>query len=172
MLYSSLRILRLNSNQIKTLNMKTFAGLTNLIELYLENGFKRIYDHSFKELINLEKLYIGRNSLFIVYPNTFSGLKNLKYLSILNNQLKILHSNSFKSMMKLDTIDASNNQISFIQKDEFRSMTSLSLIDLRRNKLQNLYANIVQGCINLKKFCLYGNLFPQNFSLNYDGIQN
>jgi hypothetical protein len=96
----------------------------------------------------------------------------LKQLSISNNKLTVLHSKSFKSLLKIETIDVSNNHLSFVQKEEFRNMVSLNSIDLRFNKLKNLNLNLIQGCSNLTKFCLYGNLFSQEFSLNYTGLTN
>ena len=63
-------------------------------------------------------------------------------------------------MTLVEEIDVSNNQISFVQKGEFRNMNSLMFLDLRENKLKNLILNLVQGCSNLKIFCLFGNLFP------------
>ena len=75
-------------------------------------------------------------------------------------------------MTKLEIIDASSNNILFIQKAEFRNMTSLTGIDLKGNKLEYLDFNLIQGCSNLKKLCLFGNLFPQTFSLSYSGLPN
>ena len=51
-------------------------------------------------------------------------------------------------------------------------MPSLVVIDLRGNKLYNLHTNIIQGCHNLEKFCLYGNLFSSNITLNLNGLDN
>jgi Leucine-rich repeat (LRR) protein len=96
----------------------------------------------------------------------------LKQLTISYNKLTVLHSQSFKSLLKIETIDVSNNPISFVQKEEFRNMVSLNSIDLRFNKLKNLNLNLIQGCSNLKKCCLYENLFSLEFSLNYTGLTN
>ena len=51
-------------------------------------------------------------------------------------------------------------------------MSSLIKIDLTENQLEYLDFNIIQGCSKLNKFCLFGNLFPQEEIFNYTGLNS
>ena len=86
------------------------------------------------------------------------------------NNLEIVHSRVFEHLSSIGFLDLSYNKILYIDKNEFRNMKSLVELNLKNNKLQFLDTNLIQGCFNLKKFCLDGNFFTQNFSLNFYGL--
>ena len=102
----------------------------------------------------------------------FSNLNSLIGLQLDCNKIKIIASNVFKMNSNLKYLNLENNEIEFINKSEFNNMTSLVTIYLKRNKLYNLDTNIVQGCNNLERFCLYGNFILTNITMNFNGLEN
>ena len=89
-----------------------------------------------------------------------------------SNRLTAIHSKVFKILSKLQYLDLSSNQISFINEYEFNFLNFLVQLNLKNNKLEFLYTNLIKECYNLRNFCLYGNLFPENFQMNFNGLNN
>ena len=171
--FINLNYLDLSKNKIEEINSGIMNGLESLIELNVgENIISYIDDFSFEEMINLKELSINENNLDYIEPNMFYGLSNLNKLYISKNRIIGIHSEMFHFMKNLQILDLESNKISFITRNEFRNLESLIGVNLKNNNLINLDLNIIQGCINLNKFCLFGNQFPQNYTFNYYGLTN
>ncbi|GFO01684.1 toll-like receptor [Plakobranchus ocellatus] len=85
-----LKILRLNDNQIVSLDNGVFAEFSSLEELDLsQNRLKILLPGVFRGLYSLESLYLQQNNLDLctaTYPTTvFADLKRLKRLNIQDN---------------------------------------------------------------------------------------
>ena len=81
-------------------------GKDRLIELKEINAslnkITRIDSLTFKELPNLERLFLEDNDISEIEPsNLFADLTNLKVLSLFNNKLKRIDSTVFKSLVNL-----------------------------------------------------------------------
>jgi Leucine-rich repeat (LRR) protein len=73
--------IRIASQKIKTLDRRTFLGLTNL-----------------------QTLTLGSNSISVLPPDLLRTLKQLKYISVGRNPLTVIHTNLFKGLSNLRTI--------------------------------------------------------------------
>ena len=84
----------------------------------------------FKDLINLEKLYLSRHRLTCFEPGLFSSLKNLKSLDLNHNQLKNLDEEVFKDLQKLENLYLLGNKFNSIQSQVFRPLVKLKELSL------------------------------------------
>jgi Leucine-rich repeat (LRR) protein len=71
-----------------------FIGLANLKELIFNDCFKikKIEEHAFKGLSNLEILDISKLHIDILYPQMFDDISNLKELIMVDFQVKNIQS--------------------------------------------------------------------------------
>jgi Leucine-rich repeat (LRR) protein len=75
----NLEELHLNDNQIRSLDVKAFAGLTQLRELNLYgNKISVLEQHVLDCLINLEELYFYNNQNYSIDARLFINKSNLR----------------------------------------------------------------------------------------------
>jgi Leucine-rich repeat (LRR) protein len=65
-----MKVLRLDSNQLISLDASIFTGLSQIQELRLENNNLISLDRNiFLGLLNLEKVYLGSNPISMLQPS-------------------------------------------------------------------------------------------------------
>lgn len=95
----SLKRLDLDNNQLKTLPVDIFNGLSNLEGLSLSsNNLTDIPVGIFNDLSSLKKLFLHSNKLKTLPVGVFNGLSNLELLYLDNNKLKTLPMSIKKSL--------------------------------------------------------------------------
>ena len=106
----SLKRLELQNNQLETLPVGVFNGLSNLecISLF-GNKLKTLPVDIFNDLSNLERLYLDNNQLKTLPVGVFNGLSNLKRLYLYNNKLETLPMSIKKSLPNGCKIHTPNN---------------------------------------------------------------
>ena len=82
------------------------------------------------------------------------------------------NSNLFENKTNINYIDFSANNLVFVDSNIFRNLSSLVHLSLISNRLAKLDYNLIQGCDLMQNFCLYGNNFPANYTLNYTGLND
>nr|AIO08269.1 variable lymphocyte receptor C [Petromyzon marinus] len=107
--------LQLHFNQLTSIPVKAFHGLTRLTFLDLSNN-------------KLQYLPVG----------VFDQMKNLQELRLQDNQLKSLPSGVFDRLTKLKELYLESNQLQSIPKGAFDKLTNLQTLDLNNNKLQSV----------------------------------
>ena len=132
----TVQILRLNHNQLRTIQTNAFAGLTNLTYLSLYNNqLTIILTKAFAGLTNLQSLFLNHNQLTIISTNAFAGLTNLTYLTLSNNQLRTIQTNAFAGLTNLTKLFLNNNQLTIIQPNAFAGLPNLRNLTLSNNQL-------------------------------------
>ncbi|XP_062511836.1 leucine-rich repeat-containing protein 9-like isoform X2 [Corticium candelabrum] len=82
---TTLKELVLDRNRIKSIGADTFASLSNLVELHLEENRLKDLSH-FDSLQSLSRLYLGMNRISdLAELEKLSGLTNLKEISVISN---------------------------------------------------------------------------------------
>lgn len=66
------------------------------------NQIKVIREGAFKDLYQLETLYVSNNQLEYLLKDTFLGLDNLKQLSLHSNRIQFINVKTFKHMKLLE----------------------------------------------------------------------
>ena len=136
-----LKVLYLNSNQIKKIKKIDLFYLENLEYLNLDNNLISSFEsESFISLINLETLILSSNKIrnFNSSNKLFNGLINLKYLNLSSNRLTYLNSYLFDNLNKLEVIDLSNNLIYTIKEYTFNMLTSLKDLYINTNSTADM----------------------------------
>ena len=82
--------INLNEKQIAAIERDTFAGLTQVTDLYLSNNqLTTIENYYFKDLVNLELLVLEFNKIGKIAPDAFTGLNNLRDMYFHMNQVNL-----------------------------------------------------------------------------------
>lgn len=156
------RTLKMNFNQVSTLDAKITLPLRNLRNLELHsNALHDIKPVTFVAMNNLEKLVISKNSLKSLPKKTFFQMRNLKtlllnenlletidgaisdlrsleMLDLSRNRLTQLTAKAFVNLPKLRNLKLGHNDIVSIAMDTFTSLTSMIMLDLGNNPLRSL----------------------------------
>ena len=152
-----LEILCLKNNQISQIRNNTFAGLSNLQELYLSNNVlddDSIEDDAFKGLSGVQILMLDNNLLRSV-PNAVYSLEMLTKLSMRNNKLTFISAGDFNSLENLEILDLGENRILLIENKAFPS----TLLDLRlsQNEFDFIDSEIFHELTNLRTLMMSSN---------------
>ena len=98
--------LQLSDNELSNINKTLFQNLTSLFTLHL-NGMSKlkplcIEDGAFKDLKQLQQLYLAKNNMRRLTNNTFIGLERLHILDLSYNNFEIFEEHSFKYLKNTD----------------------------------------------------------------------
>lgn len=137
---SSLKVLDLDNNQIlgSTLDSNTFSGLENTLEdlSLTETGFTDLQWPSIGGLSKLKLLKLNRNSILRVPDNTFINLGQLQSLNLQANQISVVKQTSFKGLQfTLEKIFLDSNSIRTVGECVFYKYVRLTEIYLDSNPL-------------------------------------
>lgn len=186
----SVRILKLDNNNITSLNARSLAQLKNVTHLFLSKNCYRwnpcgtsvhIDDHSFTQMTSLVNLDLSYNNLTQV-PK---GLpQSLQILKLDNNKIQNIYSDDFKILVNLKVLKLEGNcprcynapfpcdiceNISIrIHPEAFHNLTNLETLNLGGNSLKDLNPSWFERLCNLKElFLAFNFLFKQ---ITGDGV--
>lgn len=132
---SSLQLLDLSHNRIKTIGNDVFTLLESLKVLNLSaNSIIDIEQDTFKGLLSLKSLDISRNKLSTIRDQVFTSLTSLQYLNISNNGIETLNEVSFNDLVSLQHLDLSWNKLSRVAPGSLH-LPSLARLLLAGNPL-------------------------------------
>lgn len=174
--FKKLEHLSLRNNTIRSFPTIVFT-LEKLIYLNLaDNQIHEISGHDFMNLMNIEKVDIGHNSVTSI-PSEKIEYPKCKSLSIKGNRLQKFPT-SISDVRTLEKLDLSENKINSIEDDAFVGLENLEELDLSFNELTYLPSSVGK-LTKLKKLNLSGNKIgslPKEFenliSLESLGLDN
>ena len=135
----SLRLLILQSNELRSLPEETFRGLKSLKWLWLNvNEFRELPEELFADLSALRVLLLHGNDLQELPPRAFSGLSSLVELTLHDNDLKSVPEGVFNHLKRLKWLRLDYNELSDVPKGVFQGLDSLYSLRLRQNPLGEL----------------------------------
>lgn len=180
----SLKKLMMNDNDISTSASRTmesdslrvleFRG--NHLDILWREGDNR-YLAFFKNLFNLKKLDISRNSLNSLPTGVFEGMPpNLETLSLTENGLKHFSWGSLQVLKHLKILDLSHNQLTTVPERLANCSKSLTKLILRHNHIRHLTNYFLQDALQLRYLDLSSNRiqviqktsFPENVLNNLE----
>lgn len=119
----NLEYLDISGNRLFKIKSNTFAGLSKLRELYLEDV---IYDRN----------EAWRNGTL------FKGLDQLVILDLSENVLKRIHAYVFAHMSKLERLSLKKCRIESIRAQPFRQLVNLKYLDMSGNSIWSLHSGL------------------------------
>ncbi|KAJ3393129.1 hypothetical protein HDU92_007960 [Lobulomyces angularis] len=132
---TGLNSLNLRDSALQLLPGNTFANLTNLTELNLQNN-NFIKLPKLSGLSNLQVLEVQNNYIFEIPENAFISLGKLKTVDFSNNFITNL--GNALAGLKLETLRLSFNEIANITKGSLGDFSSLVLFEMTNNLISNL----------------------------------
>lgn len=130
-----LKKLFLANNKIELIRAQTFACLSELKLLSLENNEIFYIEDVFNGLTNLHEVNLNRNFLQVVEPGTFDTNTELTEISVNHNELHDLPINIFKHNINLEILRLHGNQLTSLHKNLFRNNRILKWIELGDNNI-------------------------------------
>lgn len=137
----SLKVLKLNQNEIVSLSSETFRGLPSLTELEMtQNQISVLPTDLFQELANLEVLNLSQNKINFSEDsgNVFKGLCKLKQLNLDGNQISLIPKAAFGGMACLDYLNLSDNKLEALGPNAFHGLSSLAQLYLADNQIGDI----------------------------------
>ncbi|KAJ8345806.1 hypothetical protein SKAU_G00299990 [Synaphobranchus kaupii] len=181
-LHSDTKVLNLSNNYLSVIRANDFNSLPALVELRLDlNQISSINGTAFHGLSSLKILNLSYNSLSVFPRGAAVSLTNLTHLFLSNNSLRTLCGQGFLHSLTLKELDISLNQLDCGNMSCLAKLTSLNILwarnintkcpesplsltlnlsqlDLSDNKLTNFSFSASGGLISIS-VDLSGNLF-------------
>ena len=126
--------LDLSGQSIADLAAGDFAGLTSLMELYLDNNkLPELPDDVFAGLTSLEVLYLNNNDLTELSGGVFEPLTSLEDLTLNNNDLTTLPGGVFDQLTMLKVLTLYYNALTMLPDGVFELLTRLNFLYMEDN---------------------------------------
>ncbi|XP_065195072.1 leucine-rich repeat-containing protein 15-like [Sycon ciliatum] len=135
---STLRVLRLNLNNIEYLRPGTFASLQHLTTLGLSG-----------------------NPLTTLETGVFRGLESLRILQLENCQIETLDEEAFFNLTQLRILRLNNNRLTRITNMNFLDLLQVQELYLQFNSISHIDGGTFFRMINLKRLFLQGNALTE-----------
>lgn len=121
---------------IDAIDVDTFAGLRNLVYLWLsDNQISRIEPGTFAGLRNLSRLALHNNRLTRLAPYTFDSLGNLRRLALSHNQLQSIEARALYGLHSLEFLSLDHNRLDCLGPSLFADL------DRDRLRVVSMFAN-------------------------------
>ncbi|KAM6361871.1 toll-like receptor 3 [Alca torda] len=146
---SSLQVLNLTKTRISTIGSGAFSSLGDLkiLDLGLNEISQELTGHEFKELNNIQDIYLSYNKNLSLRSESFIFVPSLRKLMLRKvgcSNLAVSPS-PFHPLQNLTILDISNNNIANIKEDLFDGLHRLDILDLQHNNLARLWKQANPG---------------------------
>ncbi|KAK0179101.1 hypothetical protein PV327_007923 [Microctonus hyperodae] len=182
-----LNVLDASRNEINIIAKDDLLGVTALEQLVItDNRLKRIHQHAFARLNQLDHLDISNNNLGLLTEHHLRNNPRLQVLLMNNNPelgilpvfelngfdynsysiyrfecancgLKTILNDTFNAMPALTQLNLARNRLKSLPRDLFKLLTSLRVLDLSDNLLSIIPSNMLRGASGLTKLNIAGN---------------
>ncbi|KAJ7402289.1 Leucine-rich repeat transmembrane neuronal protein 4 [Pitangus sulphuratus] len=158
--------LSLRYNSIQRLKSNQFAGLNQLIWLYLDHNYiSSVDEDAFQGIRRLKELILSSNKITLLHNKTFHPVPNLRNLDLSYNKLQVLQAEQFKGLRKLLILHLRSNSLKTVPIRVFQDCRNLDFLDLGYNRLRSLSRNAFAGLLKLTELHLEHNQFSKiNFA--------
>ncbi|XP_037113738.1 leucine-rich repeat transmembrane neuronal protein 4 isoform X1 [Syngnathus acus] len=158
--------LSLRYNSLMNLRAHQFAGLGQLVWLYLDHNYIGAVDgQAFHGIRRLKELILSSNKITLLKNNTFHDVPNLRNLDLSYNKLQVLQPNQFVGLRKLLSLHLRSNSLKTVPMRVFLDCRNLEFLDVGYNRLRSLTRNAFAGLFKLVELHLEHNQFSKiNFA--------
>ncbi|KAK0138154.1 Leucine-rich repeat transmembrane neuronal protein 4 [Merluccius polli] len=158
--------LSLRYNSLASLRASQFAGLSQLVWLYLDHNYINAVDsQAFHGVRRLKELILNSNKITLLQNNTFHDIPNLRNLDLSYNKLQVLQPGQFQGLRKLLSLHLRSNSLKTVPMRVFLDCRNLEFLDIGYNRLRSLTRNAFAGLLKLIELHLEHNQFSKiNFA--------
>jgi len=153
-----LKDLDLTKNKLTTLGTRTFEGLGNLVNLWLDHNLIDDLSNAgqvFSPLSKLRLLSMDNTPLKKISNETFIGLDSLIELSIDHAELSFLTVDSFKPLLRVETLSLRHNRFHVVPLEELVWLAQLKRLDLSGNPIKTISSNSFRHNSHLRSLSFY-----------------
>ncbi|XP_063540396.1 toll-like receptor 7 [Cydia strobilella] len=137
--------LDLSHNYIKSFDILTFEGITQLQKLYVSDNEITKLGVVFARFEFMKELVLDHNYLTSIEESNFDKMSKLEKLNISSNSLFSIGDTSFDHLVELKEMDLSNNTINIITKTIFQHNTNLQSLDISSNRISKIEPGAFEG---------------------------
>ncbi|CAL8347269.1 unnamed protein product [Lota lota] len=158
--------LSLRYNSLAGLRASQFAGLGQLVWLYLDHNYISVVDsQAFRGIRRLKELILNSNKITVLRNDTFHDVPNLRNLDLSYNKLQALQPGQFQGLRKLLSLHLRSNSLKTVPMRVFLDCRNLEFLDVGYNRLRSLTRNAFAGLLKLIELHLEHNQFSKiNFA--------
>ena len=168
---STLQILKLNNNRLKTIEAKVFTSLANLKELDLSyNELALIDKQTLNGLTRLTHLVLAQNDINSLHEEAFNFVPEILVLDLSHNKLR-QSPGALKSLTKLQTLDLSFNGLEDLTEASFLELSTLWRLQLNGNSISNISKSLLTQLHSLQILDLSSNIITEVQSGSFDANQ-
>lgn len=150
--------LSLRYNNLEKLRPRQFAGLGQLVWLYLDHNYiSAVEVQAFQGVRKLKELILSSNKVVRLENSTFHDVPNLRNLDLSYNKLQVLQPNQFLGLRKLLSLHLRSNSLKTVPMRVFLDCRNLEFLDLGYNRLRSLTRNAFAGLLKLLELHLEHN---------------
>lgn len=154
--------LSLRYNSLANLRARQFAGLSQLVWLYLDHNYIGGVDgQAFHGVRKLKELILSSNKVARLENGTFHDVPNLRNLDLSYNKLQVLQPDQFLGLRKLLSLHLRSNSLKTIPMRVFLDCRNLEFLDIGYNRLRSLTRNAFAGLLKLLELHLEHNQFSK-----------
>uniref|UniRef100_A0A8C6UIE1 Leucine rich repeat transmembrane neuronal 4 n=1 Tax=Neogobius melanostomus TaxID=47308 RepID=A0A8C6UIE1_9GOBI len=154
--------LSLRYNSLMNLRSHQFAGLGQLVWLYLDHNYITTVDgQAFHGIRRLKELILSSNKITVLKNNTFHDVPNLRNLDLSYNKLQVLQPSQFVGLRKLLSLHLRSNSLKTVPMKVFLDCRNLEFLDIGYNRLRSLTRNAFAGLLKLVELHLEHNQFSK-----------
>lgn len=146
-----IRLLNLEGNGIKKLEVGAFENVPNLYEINLgANQLEEVITGVFNYL-NVRSLYLNNNSIVKIERNAFDNMKYLTFLQLEFNKLKEIDPNWFVNSPRVFSVLYNYNEIETIPEGAYKNYVKTFEISifLMNNAIVSIDANAFDGLVKI-----------------------
>lgn len=168
---STLQVLKLNNNRIKTIEAKVFNELVNLKELDLSANELAVLDsETLSGLSRLTHLHLANNDLNSLHDSALTSVNEVLVLDLSHNKLR-QSPLALKSLSKLQTLDLSFNGLETLSNASFLDLSSLWRLQLNNNNVRNVSKDTFAKLDSLQILDLSSNILTSVEEGSFDDNQ-
>ncbi|XP_063540740.1 toll-like receptor 6 [Cydia strobilella] len=168
--FAGLLHLDLSHNYIKSFDILTFEGVTQLQNLYVSDNEITKLGVDFARFEFMKELVLDHNYLTSIEESNFDKMSKLEKLNISSNSLVSIGDKSFDNLVELKELDLSNNKINKITKTIFHHNTNLKSLDISSNRISKIEPGTFEGK-GIENFKVHNNLIAGSLIKNtFQGI--
>ena len=152
-------LINIKCNFIRIIDTNLDIKMSKLVALDLrENLVKELkFGYIFDQNIQLQELYLSRNSLKSINENDFSYFLMLVILDLESNGIEEIEEGAFASMDRLEVLNLGNNNLTYLHEGTFINQLQLMDLNLSFNRLEYIKSEIFANLYNLVNLDLSNN---------------
>jgi Leucine-rich repeat (LRR) protein len=146
------------NNTFPKIDHQTFRNMSNLDTIWMSGcRIQSLAEMTFQNLIVLTKLGLRNNEIKVLHANLLVGLENLRVFDLTENLVEHIPATLFKGNVELKELWLSRNAIKRIPAGLFDELANLELLLIDHNQLEVIHPDTFQQTKKLKELYLQAN---------------